>query len=44
MSHDKHDTSGGAGMLLLLLVLIGVGAALAVNARDIQRYLRLRNM
>lgn len=29
---------------LMLLVLLGVTVVAAVNAKDIQRYLRLRNM
>ena len=40
-----HVKSGGGGIgALLLLALVGAAAAAALNARDIQRYLRLRNM
>jgi hypothetical protein len=37
--------SGGGGIgAFLLLAIVGAAAAAALNARDIQRYLRLRNM
>jgi hypothetical protein len=37
--------SGGSGIgAFLLLALLGAAAAAALNARDIQRYFRLRNM
>jgi hypothetical protein len=37
--------SGGRGIgTFLLLAIVGAAAAAALNARDIERYLRLRNM
>lgn len=36
---------GGFGLgSLLLLVLVGIAALAAVNAKDIERYLKVRNM